>query len=135
MSRQNASQAEDTVIFLIIAGVIVAVGGGALATVQWPDDASGGGHGLLAFLGLAICGIGQAMAFVGIVACGVRLGINWSGIAETAGAIERRIVAATPTPGAGAVRTDPVRRSRGEDLSGIAPLDAEPRSHLDADGL
>ena len=41
----------------------------------------------------------------------------------------------TPTPGAGAVRTDPVRRSRGEDLSGIAPLDAEPRSHLDADGL
>jgi hypothetical protein len=76
--------AENTVVYLAVCGVLAGVLGTVLAVTQWPDDQGydSGGNAPAAYLGLALAGLGQLAFFVAVVAYAVRLGVRWSGLLD-----------------------------------------------------
>lgn len=78
--------AENTVIYLGIGGVVAAVLGAVLATTQWPSGQGLEDHGnaFVAYLGAGLSVLGQLALLVALVAVGARLGVRWSGLLDPA---------------------------------------------------
>ena len=75
----SASDAQGTILGLLIGGGVVGVLAGLVLGASWPDSprpGSGSAGGLV--LGWIMLGAAQLMIFIGAVAAGVRLGIRAS---------------------------------------------------------
>ena len=85
-------EAESTVIYLAVGGLLAEVVGSAIAISQWPSNGGHQDHGnaFIAYLGGALAVMGQLALLVSLVAIGTRLGVRWSGL------LDRDVV--TPTP-------------------------------------
>lgn len=83
----HEATAQRTLLVLGGGGLGLCVLGLLLAMSQWPDDSDvyeDTGSAGIAYLGLAISGIGQLAVLVALIGFGVGLGIRWSGLADTA---------------------------------------------------
>jgi hypothetical protein len=75
--------AENTVIYLAVAGLLAGVVGGVLAATQWQVDEFGDHrNAFLAYLGLTVSALGQLALFIAVVAYATRLGVRWSGLLD-----------------------------------------------------
>lgn len=82
--RTPRQDAESTVIYLFVGGVLASVLGGVLAATQWPSDNGfeHQGNAFVAFVGAGIGLLGQLALFVALAAVGARLGVQWSGLLD-----------------------------------------------------
>ena len=75
--------AENTVTYLAVGGIVVLVLGWVLATTQWQVDRFGDHRNtLLAVVGFVLAAVGQIAVLIAIVAYGARLGVRWSGLLD-----------------------------------------------------
>lgn len=80
------SSAQRALLLLGGGGLVLSVLGLLLAISQWPDESDvfeESGSAGLAYLGVALCGVGQLAILVALIGVGVGLGIRWSGISDT----------------------------------------------------
>ena len=75
--------AESTVIYLAVGGVLASLLGWVLAATQWQVDQFGDHlNAFVAYLGFGVAAVGQLALLVAVVAVGARLGVRWSGLLD-----------------------------------------------------
>ena len=91
--RANAS---NTVVALVVGGLVAIGLGTLLAVVEWPTDSvydDAEGSALIAYVGLVVAALGQLAIFAAVVAWAVTIGIRWSGLTSDVDYIVQRAVA------------------------------------------